>query len=634
MTERLVVEADLPVVRVDPGAVTDVVRDLRTSTGELQRAGDSASSAWAGIGRAFEVPGVTDALASALQSVPRRAAALADVGESVASALDAFAEAVATLKRSRKRLLEDIAELHARVRRLEGDGDGGGDVPPECRELNADLHDQASAARRGWTAAQATLTAALQTAAGGSSLLPGVGAAASVPSLLVAPVDFAAVVERFTSASFLPLLAELSRGGARAVSAWRRHHRAEWDRHIAATMSASDVARWWGGLDADQRTALVMGASGWIGSLNGVAYSDRGRANQHRLDVMLPKYRRQYEVMSARIGVGLPFTAVERAAYALLAERIAALAAIKATLADTRADRPRTVVSLTLGHPPLAAIAVGDLDAASQVTVNVPGMGNTVAQSTRGWVGGAENLWIEEQQAASALHIDDRVAVVAWIGYDTPDMPPSGEVLLSTKARAGATNLSAFLDGVSGTRGWSGGRHVSVVAHSYGTTTATLATSTTPVSNLTLLASAGVDRSIADADAVNVPRGHVWASQASNDYIANVGRGSVENAGVRAGHGQPNVATGTRSQTLKFWSEHPLNPVDDKWGARTFPSDAETINGAEYLGSDGHSATPATDAVDRHQPVTEHGYLDAGTSSVRNAAYTSLGYSPDGKKIP
>lgn len=630
MTERLVVEADLPTVRVDPGAVTDVARDLRTSTGELQRAGNSASSAWAGIGRAFEVPGVTDALASALRSVPRRAASLADVSGSVASELESFADAVATVKRSRKRLLEDIAELHARVRRMDGDTE----VPAECRELNADLHERVSAARRRWTEVQATLTTALQTAAGGSSLLPGVGAAASVPSLLVAPVDFAAVVERFTSASFLPLLAELSTGGARAVSAWRRRHRAEWDRNVAANTSASDIARWWAGLDAGQRTALVMGASGWIGNLNGVAYADRGRANQYRLDTWLPKYREQYEAMTARVGVGVPFTSAERAAYALLAERIAALAAIKATLADTRADRPRTVVSLTLGHPPLAAIAVGDLDAASQVTVNVPGMGNTVAQSTRGWVGGAENLWIEEQQAASALYIDDRVAVVAWIGYDTPDMPPSGEVLLSTKARAGATNLSAFLDGVSGTRGWSGGRHVSVVAHSYGTTTATLATSTTPVSNLTLLASAGVDRSVANADAVNVPRGHVWASQASNDYIANVGRGSVENAGVRAGHGQPNVATGTRSQTLKFWSEHPLNPVDDKWGARTFPSDAETINGAEYLGSDGHSATPATDAVDRHQPVTEHGYLDAGTSSVRNAAYTSLGYSPDGKKIP
>jgi hypothetical protein len=632
MTERLVVEADLPVVRVDHAAVTDVARDLRSATGELERAGDSAVSAWAGIGRAFEVPGVTDALASALRSVPRRAAALADVGESVASELDAFAEAVATIRRSRKRLLEDIAELHARVLRL--DGDGNSDVPPECRELNADLHDQASAARRGWTAAQATLTAALQTAAGWSSLLPGVDAVMSVPSLLVVPVDFAAVVERFTSASFLPLLAELSTGGARAVSAWRRHHRAEWDRHIAAIMSPSDVARWWGGLDAGQRTALVMGASAWIGNLNGVAYSDRGHANQHRLDTLLPKYRSQYSEMSARVGRGEPFTAAERAAYALLAERIAALRAIKATMARGTADAPRTIVSLTLGHPPLAAIAVGNMDTASRVTVDVPGMGNTVAQSMRGWTGGAENLYDAQRKAAQQVGADADVATVAWIGYDTPDMPPSGEVFASAKARAGARNLASFLDGVAGTRGWSGGQHTSVVAHSYGTTTATLATSTTPVSNLTLLASAGVDRSVPDVSAVDVPRGHVWASQATNDYIANVGRGSVETPGVHAGDGQPSTATGTRTQALQFPSQHPLNPVDTAWGARTFSSDAGTIRGTKYYGSDGHSATPATEAIERHDPVTERGYLDKDTSSLRNTAFTSLGYAPNGARNP
>lgn len=198
----------------------------------------------------------------------------------------------------------------------------------------------------------------------------------------------------------------------------------------------------------------------------------------------------------------------------------------------------------------------------------------------------------------------------------------------------GARNLGAFLNGVSASRGWSGGEHLSVVGHSYGTTTATLATARTPVSNLTLLASAGVDTSLPSVSEVDVPRNHVWASQANDDYIANIGRGSLEVRGFERDGLQPSVVTRTRSQTLEFYSQHPLNPADEDWGARTFSADDETIDGTTYVGSDGHAATPATEALQNHESVRERGYLDSGTSPLRNTAYTSLGYTPDGKKIP
>nr|WP_254701106.1 alpha/beta hydrolase [Curtobacterium pusillum] len=315
-----------------------------------------------------------------------------------------------------------------------------------------------------------------------------------------------------------------------------------------------------------------------------------------------------------------------------------ALEALNRTLLASTAAAPRTIVSLTLGHPPLAAVAIGDLDTARNITVNVPGMGNTVADSMEGWTGGADNLLGEQRRAAARQGADQNLATIAWMGYDTPDMPPSIDVLSSTKASAGAQNLSRFLSGVSDSRGWDGGSHLSVVAHSYGTTTATLAVAKTPVANLTLLASAGIDPHVPDVHAVDVPRGHVWASQSKKDLIANIGRGAVELPRLGFGGEQPintaNPFTSNRTFVLALPSAHTLNPSDPAWGARTFSSNDVNIGGESYVGSDGHGATPATEAALANKSVTAYGYLDVGTSSLRNTAYTSLGYTPAGKKIP
>lgn len=150
-----------------------------------------------------------------------------------------------------------------------------------------------------------------------------------------------------------------------------------------------------------------------------------------------------------------------------------------------------------------------------------------------------------------------------------------------------------------------------------------------------LLTTALCSRSLR-TNSLDVPHGHVWTSQAKDDYVANLGRGSVEN-GWAPGHGdQPSTsgANPTRSTLINVPSEHPLNPADADWGARTFSSNDERIDGLEYAGSDGHEATPATEAALSHKKESEDGYLDPGTSSLRNTAYTSLGYTPSGKQIP
>lgn len=624
MTATLIDEPALPDVRPVAGAVVDGADALRNATAGLRAAAHDAGRTWSGIDAVLRSPGATDALPRAMDAPVATADGLASAGAAVAAALETFADQVTTVRRRRRALLADIEELRARV-----SASGGNDtVPVEHRADNDELHGRARRLRSRWAQAQDDLNGVFRARSGSGGLfLPGLGGGTAPPLVMV---DLAGVARGFDDALRLPLLRQLAARGPEALGRWAAEHPHEAARLLDHPPAARTVAAWWDGLGTDERTALVTGFSAVVGNLEGVRYADRARANRHTLEVELPRARARYAALSADIARSRPLSVAERAEYTLLAERVGALAALDRTLRASTAAAPRTVVALTLGSPPLAAVAVGDLDTASRITVAVPGMGNTVAGDIEAWTAGAGNLREAQRSAADRLGVDRDVATVAWIGYDTPDMPPSVEVLGSRKAAAGAVRLRSFLEGASGTRGWPAGAHLAVVAHSYGTTTATLAVAQTPVADLTLLASAGIDPSVPDARAVEVPRGHVWASQADRDFVANVGRGSVELPLPTAG----DASAPDRVTVADLASTHRLDPRAPGWRARTFSSDDEVIEGRSFRGSDGHAATPAAEAALRGEPGKDVGYLDRGTSSLRNTAYTSLGFTPGGRKIP
>ncbi|WP_420368708.1 alpha/beta hydrolase [Curtobacterium sp. L1-20] len=632
MSQGLIDESALPTVTATSGGVGDSATALRSATARVDRAADDAQRSWSGIGSALSSPGATDALPNAMSGAVDTASDLAAAASAVATALDAFSLEVAAIRKTRRTLAADIEELRARVAASDDDA-----VPPEYQVANDDLHARAGRLRTRWRTAQDELSQAIAGQVGGTpQLFPALSG-----NTLAAPfsrVDFTGAALRFGDAATLPLLSSLAARGADALRDWAAAHPAQAQRMLDHPPAATDVKAWWSGLGTGERDALVTGLSMVVGNLDGVRYADRGRANQHTLTTELAKAKTDRLAMYERMAGSEPLTAAERTRYQQLVERIAALESLGKTMDAGTAAAPRTIVSLTLGHPPLAAVGIGDLDSASNVTVTVPGMGNTVADSMQGWTGGAENLYNEQRKAAQDANADRNIATIAWMGYDTPDMPPSPDVLSSAKALVGAEKLRGFLSGVSATRGWEGGDHLSVVAHSYGTTTATLATAKTPVDNLTLLASAGIDGRVPDVDALAVPREHVWASQAKSDLVANIGRGAVELPRPGFGGDQPintgNPFTANRTLVLSIPSTHTHNPGDPDWGARTFSSNDEEIAGRTYPGSDGHPATPATEATLTGEPTAEKGYLDAGTSSLYNTARTSLGYTPEGQKIP
>ncbi|HXR45663.1 MAG TPA: alpha/beta hydrolase [Pseudolysinimonas sp.] len=434
---------------------------------------------------------------------------------------------------------------------------------------------------------------------------------------------------------------------------------------IAAIHDPSAVAAWWaslGGSDdpalrGSAQLALVAAIPAALGNLDGISAWARDLANRSELDRQiadLESLRERTGDLPQQVGhyVDAAHGRLQKHGFLStdqLDTYLASLRAIRTTL-DAHGSltyqlitfQPADLSRASGNTPkPLAAISVGDIDRATQVTVDVPGMGTTVHDSMASWTGAAANLY--RQEAFLNSHsggAESGLAVVSWIGYDTPDMPPSVQVWSMDKAQAGAERLSSFLGGVSASHGWEGGDNLSVVAHSYGTTTASLALTSTPVENFTMLASAGLDPSITSVNDLRVQPGHVWASEASGDWVADIGRGdSYVSYGPPPPPGSDPDFWIPNPDADPQWvatlpSSHPVNPTDAPFGAHVFSSQDATVSvdgSTQHLqGSDWHSATPHLEAVQAGDSPDEvrkaqYGYLDSGTTPLYNTAITSLG---------
>ncbi|MET4062020.1 hypothetical protein ABIB35_003599 [Arthrobacter sp. UYP6] len=336
-----------------------------------------------------------------------------------------------------------------------------------------------------------------------------------------------------------------------------------------AGLAADRQASFWQSLSTDQQEALTQALPAVVGNLEGVPYSIRAAANLTTLGlVMEPAWRA---------------TDAQRAAYqnirAALQER------------DTKATQVMlTLIAFDPSEPPLAAVAIGNMDTATNITVNVSGMGSST-QDMEGAVSAANNIYTEQTNFTS------RHAVLAWIGYNSPHNPPSTEVLFSDKARIGGARLASALDGVFYTRN-TNIPSISVTAHSYGTTTAAYALSQTihTVDAVVFYGSAGVDPEAASA-ASDLHALEVYAAQGSADFLAPVGI-----AGSNLG--DPRVS-----------------PSAAAWGAKVFSADVPELGGTN--GGHGMQGTR------KHAGLLDNelggGYLDYDTASLFQISAASAG---------
>jgi pimeloyl-ACP methyl ester carboxylesterase len=160
----------------------------------------------------------------------------------------------------------------------------------------------------------------------------------------------------------------------------------------------------------------------------------------------------------------------------------------------------------------------GDLGSADRIAVLVPGVSTTAENFDTGLddvrdrapAVQARDLYDATRAAAPG----EKVAVIAWLGYDAPQ-GIGRSAAREELARAGATSLHGFTEDLAVMRP---GARVTLVGHSYGSVVAGLAAAGLPpqVKDLVVVGSPGMGVSRA-ADLHTSAQ--VWAGQAAQDWI-------------------------------------------------------------------------------------------------------------------
>jgi len=230
----------------------------------------------------------------------------------------------------------------------------------------------------------------------------------------------------------------------------------------------------------------------------------------------------------------------------------------------------------------VAAISLGDLDTASNVTVNVPGM-----KSNAGEMKSALTAADELVRAAVRGNPDASYAVVSWMGYNSPS---EFEVASPARALSGAAELASFMDGLHDSRADVPADSYSVMAHSYGSTTTSEALLLTQhrVDSFISYGSVGLTN---EATVYDLNADEVYATQAWGDGLAPVG-----------------LALGL--------------------GTRTNPT---ILDGVHVFSS---GAGPGTEAVTQHDMFLDsgsdqNGYLSADTTSLKTISQIVANGRPD-----
>lgn len=339
------------------------------------------------------------------------------------------------------------------------------------------------------------------------------------------------------------------------------------------------VADWWRSLPARERIRMPGLMPDVIGNLAGVDYTSRDRSNRLELGDRLGELR---EVAEHRQMSGIEAT------------QLAALIAIESALESSSV--PRFLIELTTDQPPLAAIAIGNLDTARLVTFAVPGMG-TYTTDMQLWTRTAKNIY-DAQAAAGA----SGQAVVAWVGYRTP--PVGIEATRDAYADRGAVLLERDILGLRAARGDGTQPTVAIVAHSYGATTAAKALRTDlGVRSFVMLGSAGVDTAVRTADGLTAE--FVFNGEASEDLQARWGRVDRIDPGA-PGFGAIHLAVNGDAATglLPVTGHAPI--VHSPWN-----DDPNSPAWTKYADADVRQRL-----YDSH--MVSYGYLDAGTESLAN----------------
>ena len=296
-------------------------------------------------------------------------------------------------------------------------------------------------------------------------------------------------------------------------------------------MTPEERAKYWSQQSEAQKQHLCDKHPDLIGNADGVEGWARDRANRNRLPGL--KQEAKDNVSTYTELLKSPWIDSNTRAY-YLSELDKAEKAVKAyeaveeqldkgiSLEDYQHGKKGDPVSLlTLqndGGRVKAAMGQGDVDHAKNVATFVPGIGTTVEGSMGEYMRQTKNLR-SAAMAQGNLSARD-VATVAWLGYDAPGkadwkQPQNIPGIISPfLAQSGSDRLAGFMNGMQASRDYGAGdAHMTLVGHSYGSSTSGMAATKVKygvIDDLVLCGSPGMGTY--DAKNYHVDQNHLWVS--------------------------------------------------------------------------------------------------------------------------
>lgn len=253
--------------------------------------------------------------------------------------------------------------------------------------------------------------------------------------------------------------------------------------------SVTEVSMWWSTLSEEDKKWLLDKHYKLLGNLDGIEFSWRDQANRKILmDEISVREKEMAEIEEMRERIFKENSGRQRWAVSTedrmkleralnLKKELEDLYQIRTTL-NERTNT--TLVTLDMsGERTKAAVAIGDLDRADHVATFVPGMGTTVRDSLEGYVDDADRIRDHTEDALTkAGRRNEKAATVAWLGYDAPADNTVLSVVGTGLAEQGAKRLTSFVEGMQSTHALHGNQrdsHLTLIGHSYGSTTSGMA---------------------------------------------------------------------------------------------------------------------------------------------------------------
>jgi hypothetical protein len=385
----------------------------------------------------------------------------------------------------------------------------------------------------GATTASSVVTAADPSYTGGH----GVPVAAGADGVQVAPVD-ARLLPKLSGAQLFEQLGLLP---AHQLATFAKSNPASIARLLASPPKATMVSAVWGGLTAAQKQALATSTPQLVGNLDGIPFAARDSANRVFLATSIADAKR-----SLASGVGRGQIVSEK-------HHLEILRQIERTLKTTSKDPARQLLTFDPAGDARAAVVVGNLSTADYVSYLVPGMFFTVQGQMYDWTTIAQDLhteqagWLKILAKSDPSYQGKTSATVAWIGYSTPGVL---DIASLSRADEGANILGNAIEGVKAVRAGSE-PFVSLVTHSYGSTTAMieLAKGGVSVDALAMIGSPGA--AAHTASALSVKNDNVFVGEAAWDPVVNTAFYGSDPGSASFGAHTMDVAGGTDAITHK-----------------------------------------------------------------------------------